>query len=522
VHVWPLKASERRIDDLGHKIRSDLAELPGGDALGDQFLYYGHGVPRVFAYHPLCRREARGVLAKLWTAPFELLRAGSDEHLEASRGIVHSFELTCSPLARSSQLAVNHQKHQFFLGWGDGVERAAGAAHALSDLAHGQVVEAFPQEQFLDAIEDLALSALELLSLEQDGRLQGKRASIGVAGRSGPGTRHPAIVVVKAEHDDVPAGSQHRRATGRRRPSRSRAHDRCRSDWSQESTHMSPPSNSCAPTIGGHDETEAARMVTTNAELFGLEGKRAVVTGGTRGIGLMVARGLLQAGASVVISSRKPDACEAARDALATFGQVQAIPMDLSEPQGCSRLAELVLGEQGTVDILVNNAGATWGASLESFPVAAWHKVLDLNLISPFLLVQAFLPGLCAAGTPDDPARVINIGSIDGIQVSGMPNYPYTVSKAGIHHLTRHLAKELGPRHITVNAVAPGPFESKMMAATLEQLGDTIAAAAPLRRIGRDDDMAGVTVFLASRAGAYLTGAVIPVDGGISTTASGV
>jgi NAD(P)-dependent dehydrogenase (short-subunit alcohol dehydrogenase family) len=171
--------------------------------------------------------------------------------------------------------------------------------------------------------------------------------------------------------------------------------------------------------------------------------------------------------------------------------------------------------------ILVNNAGATWGEPLETFPESAWDKVLDLNLKSPFFLTRAFLPLLQEAGTHDDPARVINIGSIDGIHVPALPVYSYTASKAAIHQLTRMLARELGPQHITVNAVAPGPFQSKMMAATLDAFGDAIAAAAPLRRIGRDDDMAGIAVFLASRAGSYLTGAIIPVDGGIATTASG-
>ena len=174
-----------------------------------------------------------------------------------------------------------------------------------------------------------------------------------------------------------------------------------------------------------------------------------------------------------------------------------------------------------SLHILVNNAGATWGEPLESFPDSAWDKVLDLNVKSPFWLVQALVPALRRAGTADDPARVINIGSIDGIHVSPMSTYSYASSKAAVHQLTRVLARELGPQHITVNAVAPGPFESKMMAATLEAFGDSIAAAAPLRRIGRDDDMAGIAVFLASRAGSYLTGAVIPVDGGIATTASG-
>ena len=263
-------------------------------------------------------------------------------------------------------------------------------------------------------------------------------------------------------------------------------------------------------------------MSTTDLDrLFGLGGKTALVTGGTRGIGMMIARGLLQAGASVVVSSRKADACEQAVAALSEFGPVRGVPADLSRQQECARLAAEVLTEAGSLDILVNNAGATWGEPLETFPAAAWDRVLDLNLKSPFWMVQALLPALRRAGTQDDPARIINIGSIDGIHVSPMPTYSYSASKAALHQLTRVLAKELGPQHITVNAIAPGPFPSKMMAATLETFGEAIAAAAPMRRIGRDDDMAGVAVFLAGRSGSYVNGAIIPVDGGIATTAGG-
>lgn len=252
--------------------------------------------------------------------------------------------------------------------------------------------------------------------------------------------------------------------------------------------------------------------------LFDLSDKTAVVTGGTRGIGLMIARGFLQAGARVYVSSRKADACAAAEQELGQYGTATAIPADLSTEQECLRLAAEIGEREQALHVLVNNAGATWGAPLEEFPAAAWDKVVDLNLKSPFFLTRAFLPLLEAGGTHDDPARVINIGSIDGLSVSSLPTYSYSASKAGLHHLTRVLAKELGPRHITVNAVAPGPFESKMMAATLAAVGDAIAAAAPLRRIGRPDDMAGVAIYLASRAGAYVTGAVIPVDGGLATT----
>jgi NAD(P)-dependent dehydrogenase (short-subunit alcohol dehydrogenase family) len=261
--------------------------------------------------------------------------------------------------------------------------------------------------------------------------------------------------------------------------------------------------------------------MTTHTELFDLTGKNALVTGGTRGIGMMMARGLLQAGARVTISSRKADACEQAREQLSEFGDVQAVPADLSRHDECLRLAEVVGADPAGLHILVNNAGTTWGEPLETFPDSAWDKVIDLNLKSPFWMVQALLPALRRVATFDDPARIINIGSIDAIHISPLPTYSYASAKAALHQLTRVLARELGPQHITVNAVAPGPFQSKMMAATLEVAGDAIAAAAPLGRIGRDDDMAGIAVFLSSRAGAYLTGTVIPVDGGIATTASG-
>jgi NAD(P)-dependent dehydrogenase (short-subunit alcohol dehydrogenase family) len=252
--------------------------------------------------------------------------------------------------------------------------------------------------------------------------------------------------------------------------------------------------------------------------LFSVEGKVALVTGGSRGIGLMIARGFVEAGANVYISSRKAEVCDAVAAELSELGTCTSLPADLATEAECARLASELAAREPALHVLVNNAGANWGAPLSEFPAAGWDKVLDLNLKSPFFLTRALLPQLEQAATADDPARVINIGSIDGIQVPLLNTYSYSSSKAALHHLTRVLARELGPRHITVNAVAPGPFESKMMAETLRNFGDAIAASSPLKRIGRPDDMAGVAIFLASRAGSYVTGAVVPVDGGIATT----
>lgn len=253
-------------------------------------------------------------------------------------------------------------------------------------------------------------------------------------------------------------------------------------------------------------------------DLFSVEGKRVLVTGGSRGIGLMIAQGFVANGARVYISSRKAEVCEEVAAELSKQGSCVALPADLATQAECDRLgAELASREDG-LEVLVNNAGANWGAPLEEFPDSAWDKVLALNLKSVFHLTRACLPLLEKAATAEDPARVINIGSIDGIQVPMLDTFSYSASKAAVHHLTRVLARKLGDRHVTVNAVAPGPFESKMMAATLDRFGDQIAASAPLGRIGTPEDMAGVAIYLASRAGAYLTGAIIPVDGGISTT----
>jgi NAD(P)-dependent dehydrogenase (short-subunit alcohol dehydrogenase family) len=253
------------------------------------------------------------------------------------------------------------------------------------------------------------------------------------------------------------------------------------------------------------------------SDLFSIAGKTALVTGGSRGIGLMIARGFVEAGAKVYISSRKADVCEKVAAELSQTGECVALPANLSTEDECRRLADEVAAREGALHILVNNAGATWGAPLEEFDEAAWERVLSLNVKGVFHLTKFLRPLLEAAGTQDDPARVINIGSIDGIQVPGMETYSYSASKAAVHQLTRHLAKHMAPT-VTVNAIAPGPFESKMMAATLAAAGDQIAAMAPRKRIGVPDDMAGTAIFLSSRAGSYLTGAVIPVDGGIATT----
>jgi NAD(P)-dependent dehydrogenase (short-subunit alcohol dehydrogenase family) len=257
-------------------------------------------------------------------------------------------------------------------------------------------------------------------------------------------------------------------------------------------------------------------MLRTMNELFSIAGKTAVVTGGSRGIGLMIARGFVEAGARVIISSRKADVCDEVAAELSKVGECEAIPADLSSEAECRRLAEAVASRLSSLDILVNNAGATWGAPLDQFDEAAWERVLALNVKGVYHLTKFLVPLLEAAGSADQPARVINIGSIDGIKVPLLETYSYSASKAAVHMLTRHLAKQLAPA-ITVNAIAPGPFESKMMAATLDAFGEQIAAAAPLKRIGRPDDMAGAAIFLASRAGAYVTGAVVPVDGGIAS-----
>ena len=250
-------------------------------------------------------------------------------------------------------------------------------------------------------------------------------------------------------------------------------------------------------------------------DLFSIQGKTALVTGGSRGIGLMIARGYLEAGAKVYISSRKKVVCDETASKLSEIGECISIPADISTTDGCKQLAGELASREPALHILVNNAGAAWGAPLEEYPESGFDKVMDTNLKGLFFLTQNLLPLLDRAARPDDPARVINIGSIDGIKVPRIENYAYPPSKAAVHHLTRVLAARLGERSITVNAVAPGPFESEMTKWMLENFQQEIETQCPLKRIGSPSDMAGVAIYLASRAGAYVTGVVIPVDGGI-------
>ena len=251
--------------------------------------------------------------------------------------------------------------------------------------------------------------------------------------------------------------------------------------------------------------------MSDSGDLFSLQGKRALVSGGSRGIGLEIARGFVAAGVEVTISSRKADAVAAAAEELGCRG----IPADLSSADGCAGLAAEI---DGPLDILVNNAGASWGAPIEEFPEAGWDKVIDTNVKGVFELTRALLPRLREAASPEDPARVLNIGSIDGIRVPAMESYPYSTSKAAVHMLTRHLAKRLASEAITVNAIAPGPFPSKMTAFMLDEpeAREAVEAAVPLGRIGDAADLVGTTTFLCSRAGSYLTGAIVPLDGGIT------
>lgn len=250
--------------------------------------------------------------------------------------------------------------------------------------------------------------------------------------------------------------------------------------------------------------------------LFDVAGKVVLVTGGSRGIGEMIARGYVENGARVYISSRKRDVCDQLAEELSAFGDCISLPADLSTLEGIEGLARAIGERETRLDILVNNAGATWGEPLDDYPEAGWDKVVDLNLKSPFFVSQKLLPLLRASGEADRPARIINIASVNGLVPPLHDTYAYSSSKAGCIMLTRHLAKRLASEHILVNAIAPGPFPSQMMAATLAARGDEIRARNPLGRVGTPEDIAGVAIFLGSRASAYTTGAVIPCNGGSS------
>ena len=254
------------------------------------------------------------------------------------------------------------------------------------------------------------------------------------------------------------------------------------------------------------------------SELFSLEGRVALVTGGSRGIGEMIADGFIRQGAKVYISSRKAEACEAAAARLGEH--CLALPMDVSTVAGCRELAERLGKLEDRLDILVNNAGAAWLAPFDEFPEAGWDKVLDLNLKSPFFLTQALHPLLRAAARPDRPAKVLNICSIDGLRLNPRETYSYHASKAGLIYLTRRMAAELVKDGINVTGIAPGAFASDMNLLARDREAE-VAATIPSRRIGRPEDMAGAAIYLASRAGDYVVGDTLVVDGGLALATAG-
>ena len=254
-------------------------------------------------------------------------------------------------------------------------------------------------------------------------------------------------------------------------------------------------------------------MIDT-AELFSLKGRSALITGGSRGIGRMIAEGFLRAGARVYISARKADACVATADELSAIGPCVSLPADVSTQGGVQQLVAAYQQHEKSLDILVNNAGAAWGAPYEEFPESGWDKVVDLNLKAPFFLTQALTPLLKKAAT-DHLAKVIHIASIDGVSVNPQETYSYAASKAGLIHLTRRMALKLAPERIAVSAIAPGAFASTMNKDARDR-GDEIAKRIPLGRIGTPEDMAGAAIFLASRAGDYVVGSTLIVDGGVT------
>lgn len=245
-----------------------------------------------------------------------------------------------------------------------------------------------------------------------------------------------------------------------------------------------------------------------------LAGKVALVTGGSRGIGRMIATGLLQQGARVYISARKAAACDAAAAELSELGPCVSLPIDVSTLEGARRLAAAIDEREPALDILVNNAGAAWGEDFDTFPESGWDKVVDLNLKTPFFLTQA-LHGALKRAARQRPAKVINVASIDGISVNPWETYSYAASKAGLIHLTRRLALRLAQDNIVVNGIAPGPFPSDMNKQARDH-GDEVAQRVPAGRIGTTEDMAGAAIFLASRAGDYVVGETIVVDGGVT------
>jgi NAD(P)-dependent dehydrogenase (short-subunit alcohol dehydrogenase family) len=251
-------------------------------------------------------------------------------------------------------------------------------------------------------------------------------------------------------------------------------------------------------------------------DLFSLKGRVALVTGGSRGIGKMIAKAFIAQGAKVYITARKAAQCDATAQELSrNGGQCIALPIDISTVQGAQALAAAIKERETRLDILVNNAGAAWAADFDQFPEGGWDKVMNLNLKAPFFLTQALIGLLRAAASQEKPAKVINIASIDGIFVNPLETYSYAASKAGLIHLTRRMAAKLIQSHIVVTAIAPGPFASDMNIDARDN-SDAVAQRVPAGRIGNDDDMAGVAIFLASRAGDYVVGSTIAVDGGIA------
>ncbi|WP_299596526.1 SDR family NAD(P)-dependent oxidoreductase [uncultured Tateyamaria sp.] len=254
--------------------------------------------------------------------------------------------------------------------------------------------------------------------------------------------------------------------------------------------------------------------------LFSLDGKVALVTGGATGIGRMAATGLMMAGARVLIASRKGDACEAVAaelNAIDAQGSAEGFAGDVGSEEGIAALVAEVSKRTDKLHILMNNSGVTWGAPMGQFPHQAWEKVMNVNVAGVFHLTQSLLPILIKSATADDPARVVNVGSVMGDAPLGDGAYSYAASKAAVLHMTKIMAKELAGHHVTVNALAPGPFVSKMTAfATAdEDMRDKVGADVPLGRVGRDEDIAGCMQFLCGQGGAYLTGAILPVSGGI-------